>query len=101
MNVTPAAMRGAKPIPPKPAFHDSSNIIIPEPLLTPPTPPPAHEEQRRHVPLYGPQYVRREAIRLAIDSYRDEDRPTDDQIIATADRIAEFIRTGNTKGTQT
>ena len=100
MTATPAAMPGAKPPPPKPApYQDSSGIIIPEPLITPPpAPPPA--PGARH-PIYGVQYLRREAVRLAIDSYKDTDRPTDDQIIATADRIAEFIRNGNTKGTQT
>lgn len=114
MTVTPAAMPGAKP-PARPctaleglaeigspehpwgaAAHAAAEVAAailpaperPTPSLMPPTSP-------RVGPLYGIQFLRKEAVRLAIDSYREADRPTDYELLATADLFAEFIRNGS------
>lgn len=103
MTVSPAAMPGARP-------PERKMVEIPGPLgpylveesqlladLVPPRPTPAvmPPTAPRSGPLYGIQFLRKEAVRLAIDSYRDTDRPTDEQLLATADVLAEFIRGGH------
>lgn len=98
MAATPAMMPGARPPAPR---EDPGAIPIDAPLapvpiigigepFNPATPP---GDPRRHVPLYGIQYLRREALRLTIERYNDIDA-TDDEILTTAKRFAEFIRTG-------
>jgi len=98
---SPAAMPGARPPAPQtiaipgPLGPIHVNLPDAEPFIgqpqatTPPTAP------RTTGPLYGLQFLRKEAVRLAIDSYRDTDRPTDEQLLATADVLAEFIRGGH------
>lgn len=116
MTVSPSAMPGARPIPAAPgglaalAVNETEDADFarrlaaadlpgaglfhlpaadrPTPAVMPPTAP-------RSGPLYGIQFLRKEAVRLAIDSYRDTDRPTDEQLLATADVLAEFIRGGH------
>lgn len=94
MAATPAMMPGARP----PTPREDPGRIAPPPLdltaITDTLPAaPITTEQRRHVPLYGIQYLRREALRLTIERYNDIDA-TDDEILTTASRFAEFIRTG-------
>ena len=65
---------------------------------------PARPAAPRPGPLYGIQFLRKEALRLAIEFYRDavddEDAEplTDIDAVATADRFAEFIRNGTVPG---
>lgn len=132
MTVTPAAMPGAKPIPPKPvlvaesaissltetagigypwttgiqaaneqlAVDAAQQLVADGPLPPRPTPAPPPHTTTRTGPLYGLQFLRKEAVRLAIDSYRDTDRPSDDELLATANRLADFIRSGTTSPTR-
>lgn len=96
---SPATMPGARPPAPQtitiPGPLGPIHVNLPEgePFVgQPPAPTPATAP--RVGPLYGIQFLRKEAVRLAVDSYRDTDRPTDSQLLATADRLATFIRSG-------
>lgn len=126
--VTPAAMPGAKPIPPKPepaaetapsgldavagmtdpahpwmaavlAGTQLADALLP-PVLQPLPPSPKPPMTARTGPLYGLQFLRKEALRFAIEFYRDAiddaDAPplTDTEVVVTADRFAEYIRSG-------
>lgn len=97
MNVTPFAMPGAKP--PQRPRPDPGAVDVDAPLEPGPTTPapaaPAVQKTAAHAPLYGVQYVRREALRLAVDYYRDMEA-TDDEVLGVARRFADFIRFGTT-----
>jgi hypothetical protein len=90
MTVTPYAMPGAKPPkPPPPPTPSLTPITLhPDPLPGPPAP-------TRHLPLYGVQYLRREALRLAIQRHHDTGA-TNQEILGTALLFAEYIRNGTT-----
>lgn len=97
MTASPLAMPGAKP--PQRPRADPVAIDVDAPLepapTTPGTPAPPIPKSAAHAPLYGVQYVRREALRLAVDYYREMEA-TDDEVLGVARRFAEFIRFGTT-----
>jgi hypothetical protein len=96
MTITPAAMPGAKPLgarmPPPPDEPDPVPAPVEDPL--PPPPPAGAGGNTRFTPLYGIQYLRREAMRLAIEHYRDREPPSLEELLGTAARFATFIRNG-------
>jgi hypothetical protein len=93
MTLTPFAMPGAKRPAPPPPDLEAITIDQPlEPIRGAPTPLPGPPVSR-HLPLYGIQYLRREALRLAVQRYHDIDA-TDKEILETAHLFAEYIRNG-------
>lgn len=61
--------------------------------------PPAAIPTTDHRPFTHPQLARREALRLSIQHHRATEADfTDTEVLATAERFAEFIRTGTQPG---
>ena len=56
----------------------------------------AHPATARTGQLSGEQFLRLQAARLASEMHRNRRDSNDAQVLATAVRIAEYIRTGNT-----
>lgn len=106
MTVTPAVMPGARPSAPKPITgvfipdatvhpldRDPGAIPVDAPLTPPTDRPSPLVVPPRSGPLHGLQYLRREALRLSIEFYR-ESEASDSTVLRSADRFAEFIRYG-------